>query len=209
MSVTTVCRDISALTENAQKACNLFLERCTKAGLPVCITETYRSQERQNYLYAQGRTRSGNIVTWTKSSRHTSRRAWDVCKNAKGQEYSDTSFFKQCGAIAAELGITWGGTWDTPDMPHFEISENWIWKDDDRMTESERQQMNVLAEKVQALENSREKVYHYFSELPDYARPIIQEMYDSGVYKGESAADLNLPENLMRTLVILHRMKGQ
>lgn len=124
--VTKTCRDISELTEQAQKACNLFMDKCKAKGLNVLITETYRSQARQNYLYEQGRSREGKIVTWTKNSRHTSRRAWDVCKNAKGQEYSDSNFFKQCGDVAAELGITWGGTWkSSPDTPHFEIDTNW------------------------------------------------------------------------------------
>ena len=124
--VTKTCRDIMQLTESAQKACNLFMDKCKAKGLNVLITETYRSQERQNYLYEQGRTRGGQIVTWTKSSRHTSCRAWDICKNAKGQEYSDSDFFKQCGEIAAELGITWGGIWkNSPDTPHFEIDVDW------------------------------------------------------------------------------------
>ena len=125
MDVTKTCRDLKELTPNAKIACEMFLEECKKQGLKVLITETYRSQERQNYLYEQGRTRAGKVVTWTKSSRHTSRRAWDVCKNIKGQEYSDSNFFKKCGAIAKKLGITWGGTWNTPDTPHFEIPTNW------------------------------------------------------------------------------------
>ena len=54
MSVTTVCKDISELTAPAQKACRLFLSECERRGLKVRITETYRSQERQNYLYEQG-----------------------------------------------------------------------------------------------------------------------------------------------------------
>lgn len=124
--VTKTCRDLSELTEQAQRACKLFLENCKAKGLNVLITETYRSQERQNYLYEQGRTRPGKKVTWTKQSRHTSRRAWDICKNVKGQEYSDSNFFKQCGQVAKELGITWGGTWlGSPDTPHFEISVDW------------------------------------------------------------------------------------
>ena len=66
-----VYREISELNQNAQKACNLFIKECEKQGLNVLITETYRSQERQNELYAQGRTTSGNIVTLTLNSRHT------------------------------------------------------------------------------------------------------------------------------------------
>lgn len=105
------------------KACNLFMARCKAEGLDIFITETYRSQERQNYLYEQGRSRSGQIVTWTKSSRHTSRRAWDIACN--GDELYDTNVIKKAGKVAADLGITWGGTWSSPDYPHFEISTSW------------------------------------------------------------------------------------
>lgn len=124
--VITACRDIKQLSAQAQKACALFMEECRKQGLNVLITETYRSQERQNWLYEQGRSREGKVVTWTKNSRHTSRRAWDICKNAKGQEYSDKTFFKKCAEVAALLGITWGGEWkNSPDTPHFEIDLDW------------------------------------------------------------------------------------
>lgn len=205
-----VCREVSELTSNAQKACNLFIAECKAQGLNVLITETYRSQERQNYLYAQGRTRNGNIVTWTKHSRHTSRRAWDICQNVKGQEYSNTAFFKKCGEVAKSLGITWGGDWSTPDMPHFEIPENWSYEGDEPMTEAERKQFNLLVEQVNFLtkriDTSNEKVYHYTVELPEYARPTIQKLLDKGIYTGVSESDLNLPETLMRMLVINDRV---
>lgn len=137
--ITKACRDISELSKLAQTACNLFLNECKKAGLKVLITETYRPQARQNWLYQQGRTRAGNVVTWTKNSRHTGRMAWDICKNVKGQEYSDNSFFAKCGEIAKKLGITWGGIWDTPDKPHFEITANWRSpiKEDNEMVKKE------------------------------------------------------------------------
>ncbi|MDD3040082.1 M15 family metallopeptidase [Bacteroides sp.] len=137
--ITKACRDISELSVSAQAACTLFLDKCKKAGLSVLITETYRPQARQNWLYEQGRTRPGNVVTWTRNSRHTGRMAWDICKHVKGQEYSDNSFFVKCGSIAKELGITWGGTWETPDKPHFEISSTWKEpkKEDDEMITKE------------------------------------------------------------------------
>lgn len=139
-NVTSACRDINQLSPQAQVACNLFITECKKAGLNVLITETYRPQARQNYLYEQGRTRPGKIVTWTKSSRHTGKMAWDICKNVKGQEYSDNAFFDSCGKIARSLGITWGGTWSTPDKPHFEITSKWKSpiKEDDEMVESSK-----------------------------------------------------------------------
>ena len=122
-NVATTCRDIKELLPIAQTACNLFLSECKKQGVDVFITETYRSQDRQNYLFAQGRTEPGKIVTWTKSSRHTSRLAWDIACN--GNNLYDKSILTKAGQIAAKLGITWGGTWSTPDMPHFEIESNW------------------------------------------------------------------------------------
>ena len=116
-------RDINELLPIAQKACRLFLSECEKEGLDVLITETYRSQQRQDELYAQGRSKPGKKVTWTKNSRHTSRLAWDICKNKKGEEYSDSAFFASCGAIAKRLGITWGGNWKTPDRPHLRLQK--------------------------------------------------------------------------------------
>ena len=133
--VKTTCRNINELAPVAQKACRLFLQECEEAGLNVLITETYRSSERQDYLYEQGRTRPGKVVTWTRDSRHESRMAWDICKNIKGQEYSDTAFFAKCGAIAKKLGITWGGTWKTPDQPHFEVTKDWKYEEDEEVVE--------------------------------------------------------------------------
>ncbi|CAM5484160.1 Peptidoglycan L-alanyl-D-glutamate endopeptidase OS=Lysinibacillus sphaericus OX=1421 GN=LS41612_04705 PE=4 SV=1 [Lysinibacillus sphaericus] len=78
-SVTTTCRDLAELLPSAQTACRLLFQECYKAGIKnIFITETYRSQTRQKYLYAQGRTRPGKVVTWTLNSNHKSRLAWDI-----------------------------------------------------------------------------------------------------------------------------------
>lgn len=125
VSVTSACRDINELNPVAQKACRLFLDECKKAGIDIFITETYRSQARQNYLYEQGRTRPGNIVTWTKSSNHTGRMAWDIAVNPPKNLYDDATL-KKAGSIGKKLGITWGGDWTgTPDKPHFEVKSSW------------------------------------------------------------------------------------
>lgn len=126
-SVTTTCRDLSELSAAAQTACQLLFQECYKAGIDfVFITETYRSQGRQNYLYEQGRTRPGQVVTWTRNSNHTSRRAWDIAV-APPRNLYDISTLSKVGAIAKKLGITWGGYWPVGqyDAPHFEISTTW------------------------------------------------------------------------------------
>ncbi|MFD4706107.1 peptidoglycan-binding protein [Gottfriedia sp. NPDC058432] len=123
--VTKTCRDINELLPAAQKALKLFLDECKKANLDVFITETYRPQERQDYLYSYGRTREGEKVTWTRSSNHTGRLAWDIAVN-KPKDLYDSSTLKKAGEIAKKLGITWGGTWKQPDNPHFEVKKDWV-----------------------------------------------------------------------------------
>lgn len=124
-SVTQTCRDVSELNPLAQTAIRVFFYECYKANINVFVTEIYRSQARQNYLYEQGRSRAGQIVTWTRSSRHTSRMAWDIAVCPPKSLY-DAAMLDKAGAIARKLGITWGGDWKgSIDRPHFEINANW------------------------------------------------------------------------------------
>lgn len=125
-SVTTTSRDLAELLSAAQTACRLLFQECYKAGITnIFITETYRSQERQNYLYAQGRTRPGQIVTWTLNSKHKSRLAWDIAVGPPQLLY-DVTTLNRVGAIARKLGITWGGDWvGSIDRPHFEVKASW------------------------------------------------------------------------------------
>lgn len=202
VDITTTCRDIAELTPSAQKACNLFMAECKRQGLNVLITETYRSQERQNYLYSLGRTRTGNKVTWTKNSRHTSRRAWDICKNVKGEEYSDSGFFKACGEIAKRFNITWGGDWETPDTPHFEISADWSYNESEDIDMDELNKLKAEVAELQEELKKVNKVYNYIVELPDWAKPTILKLYEKGIIKGVGEDKLDLTMPMIRMFVV-------
>lgn len=65
--------------------------------------------------------------------------------------------------------------------------------------------LNTLSNKLDDLVKSTEKVYNYIMEIPEWGRPTIQKLIDKGLYNGASADNLNLPENLLRTLVINDR----
>ena len=202
-----VVRDISALTPLAQMACELFMAECKKQVLKVRITETYRSQERQNELYAQGRTKAGNKVTWTLNSRHTSRRAWDICQDIKGKEYdTSTGFFEKCGAVAKKFGITWGGTWKTPDRPHFEIPTNWQPpKESDEMTEQERNILNTLQKDVQRL-NEEHAVYDYIDQnMPKWMQEITIWAMSKNIIHG-TGAGLGMTKAKAETLVMIKNL---
>ena len=120
------CRDINELHPVLKDLALKLLERCKQEGLNIKIGETYRTVERQEYLYAQGRTRPGKIVTYARgksmSSYHQWRLAFDVFQNIKGDEYNLT-VLKKVGKIGKELGLEWGGDWTSfRDYPHFQYT---------------------------------------------------------------------------------------
>lgn len=81
------------------------------------VTEGYRTQERQNTLYAQGRTTPGQVVTQTLKSRHTEGLAADIAFTKS--LYSDAVPFARFAAIAHGVGLESGYNWPNfQDMPH-------------------------------------------------------------------------------------------
>lgn len=115
-------RQLSDLRADVEANCRIFLWLCEAEGLKVLVTQTLRDDEYQASLYAKGRTAPGSIVTNSKvTTFHGAGLAFDICKNVKGQEYSDASFFTRCGAIAKRVGFSWGGDFKSfPDRPHIQ-----------------------------------------------------------------------------------------
>ena len=95
--------------------------------MPVLITQTFRTKQEQDDIYAQGRTKPGSIVTNVKypNSAHCWGVAFDFCRNVKGKEWDNSDkFFNKVGAIGKSLGLTWGGDWKGfVDLPHLEMSK--------------------------------------------------------------------------------------
>ncbi len=120
-------RDKTLLHPELQEIAIEFEEKCKKAGLNVLITETFRTKQEQEALYAKGRTAPGNIVTNCKypSSPHCWGVAFDFCRNVRGREYDDSDgFFKRCGEIGKSLGLFWGGDFRSfVDKPHLELTK--------------------------------------------------------------------------------------
>lgn len=97
-----------------------FLDECKKSELlkdcKINITQTLRSIEYQNSLYAISRTVPGKKVTDAKggSSMHNYGVAVDfaVIKNGKylpGKTKEEQAYYRECGNIAIKLGFFWGG----------------------------------------------------------------------------------------------------
>lgn len=119
MTITALTELSEAFRALLEKALALARER----GLDPIVIETYRPQERQDALYAQGRTKPGRrVVTWTRHSRHTDRDAADVCPRVRGKiDWSRRDKFDAWGACAEEAGLLWGGRFTNYDGAHVEM----------------------------------------------------------------------------------------
>ncbi len=107
-------RDLDLLHPLVQLNTEMFIAYCKGKGYNVEISETYRSEERQDALYAQGRTTAGMIVTYAKGSDKSSYHQWglavDFFQNIKDEEY-EQNFMEEVGVIAEMFGFEWGGRW--------------------------------------------------------------------------------------------------
>lgn len=90
-------------------------------GLDIRITEGYRTQERQNKLYASGRTEPGLLLTWTLKSKHTERRAFDYCFVGNDPYPKDTGQYKQIADIGKSIGLTPGYYFSPKDKVHMQL----------------------------------------------------------------------------------------
>lgn len=199
-------RGVEYLCPELQAIANEFVRRCKAKGLNVLITETYRSKAEQDALYAKGRTTSGKIVTNAKypKSPHCWGVAFDFCRNVKGREYDDSdNFFKRCGAIGKELGLTWGGDWTGfVDKPHLELKKYMPNSSTNYLINKYGTPDNFKKTWVNMEEN--EVRYNTVNELPTWAKDAINAWMKKGLISGDGTG-LDLSEDMVRMIVMLYR----
>lgn len=220
-------RDIDALHPALREKIYAVKSLCREQGLLIGIGETLRTKAEQDALYAKGRTAPGSIVTNARGSTYSSMHQWGVAfdfyrNDGQGAYNTADNFFVRVGEIGKSIGLEWGGDWTSmKDMPHFQLPdwgstparlkreyktpEKFMDTWEEAMTDNERKAFEELKSKVNELAESAERVYHYTAELPDWAQPTMQKLMDMGIYAGSAEDDLNLPESLMRVLVINDR----
>lgn len=115
----SINRDFSLFCPWFGEKAKAAIDHCNEDGYQVAIFEGYRSPNRQNYLYEQGRTRKGKIIT--------AARAWN-----SWHQYAlalDLAFFDG-------RAWSWDGNWDKVqsimeqhgfeslkfERPHFQIT---------------------------------------------------------------------------------------
>ena len=83
-------------------------------------------------------------------------------------------------------------------------------KEDLPMTQYEelKKEIDVLKNENKELKAVIGKVYHTIDEIPEWYKPTVEKLLANGSIKGVSNNDLNLPEIMVRTLVIINRDKS-
>ncbi len=138
-NVTDQCRDTKKLNKLVQIMLAAAVAEIKAKGVNPLVIETYRTRERQNYLYGQGRTRAQCLaagvpatyarpgatqVTWTLNSIHCLKKAVDVIPVRKGKAIwnaadKDTQTII---AVMEKYGFESGANWSkSPDSPHFQV----------------------------------------------------------------------------------------
>ena len=107
------------------------------SGVEFMVVEGLRTKQRQQQLYAQGRTSKGPIVTWTLNSKHIDGLAVDLAPVVNGNiDWNDSKKFDAIAkamfmaAAEAKVLLRWGADWNQNgrprekgegDSPHFEL----------------------------------------------------------------------------------------
>jgi peptidoglycan L-alanyl-D-glutamate endopeptidase CwlK len=104
-------------------------------GHDLFIFEGFRSPQRSNYLYEQGRTREGKIVTKAKAwqSLHNYSVACDIWPKINNRWVFEFDY-KEAASIMKKHGFTCGIEWG--DSAHFQLDGGFTWRECKAITES-------------------------------------------------------------------------
>lgn len=95
--------DLSQLDPELRARLEQVVERMrAEFGHNVKVVEAYRTPERQQALFAQGRTTPGPVVTWTENSLHTEGLAVDVIVDGS---FSSHEGYRRLADVAAQEGL--------------------------------------------------------------------------------------------------------
>jgi len=215
-------RDIDLLRPDVAENCRALIALAKLEGREVLVTETVRDEEYQAYLYAQGRTRPGSIITNSPVPTFHSVKAglaFDICQNVRGREYNDEAFWDVVSRIGKALGFTWGGDWKMVDKPHFQWDAHGAytgsmilagqyppemprWKEDEEMTQ---EQFEAMYEKINP-------TIRTFADVPEWMKPEVRKLLDEeiingGTPKSVDPGDINMRLETLKAIVVAARMR--
>jgi len=188
-----------------------LMRRMAQAGFPhVGISSTYRNNAHQEYLFAQGRTRPGPIITNARGGQsiHNYRLAFDIFQNIRGKEWNNPRFFETAGRLWRDMGGEWGGDWiGFVDRVHMQYTGGLTLRDlqnGRRLPDNARMlwEMNEEDEKEEVEDVMR---FQDVSEVPEWAVSVVTRLIERGYLMGDDEGRLNLSEDMLRVFVVNER----
>jgi hypothetical protein len=214
MSAGINSRNIDDLHPTVARGCREFIKRMAAAGYDrVGISSTLRDNVYQDWLFAQGRTRPGNIVTNARAGQsiHNYGLAFDFFRNVSGQAFNDRTpeeraFWDTGGRIWVEMGGVWGGNWTSfPDRPHCEFLGGLNLRGlqaGAKLPQDSKMPWEIKKQNEEIIKMA----YKTIEEMPEWAQPGIRQLVEMRVLNGRSADNLDVDENMMRILLIVRNM---
>lgn len=133
----------------------------------------------------------------------------DICKrnniesiNYTGDKNGNLTMHKWFQATACP------GPYLESKFPYIADEINKKLEEDKPMTAAERKEFEALKAKVERMDARVAEVeikYNWTTACPTYYRPTVQKLLDKKYLKGDEKGQLNLTEQMVRTLVILDR----
>lgn len=127
-------RKLTDLHPYMRGLCKQHIVNCAKRGVYIIVTDVMRSDSFQAHLYEQGRSRDGNIVTWTKTTYahgmydykgEYKSMAYDVAPltdDKKDTDYGNRYKWKIIIEEGKKLGLEHGTeVFGKPDDPHWQL----------------------------------------------------------------------------------------
>jgi peptidoglycan LD-endopeptidase CwlK len=119
-------RNLDDLNPKVKELAETFLKSCAAQNFPVKVYFTFRTNDEQDALYAQGRTLPGSKVTNAKGgqSYHNYGLAFDAAplNDDLTIDWKTTLKYLKMGEIGESVGLEWGGRWKFKDQPHFQFT---------------------------------------------------------------------------------------
>ena len=120
-------RSLDDLLPQVKSRVEAFIAAAKAVGIDLLVTSTYRDNESQNALYAQGRSTAGKIVTNAKAGQsfHNYRCAVDVVPIVAGKPRWDVKdeVWQTIGKLGKEQGLEWAGDWKRfKELAHFQYT---------------------------------------------------------------------------------------
>jgi len=108
-------KTIASLLPEVQPIARALVQKAALSGIKIKVISGLRTYAEQDALYAQGRTKPGNIVTNAKGgySNHNFGIAFDIGVFEGSQYLGESSKYQAVGVLGMDLGLEWGGNWKT------------------------------------------------------------------------------------------------